>query len=55
MGCGDACPLLPDKRYEDWPTDDPHGKAVITVREIRDVIREHVEGLVAALEAPRPC
>ena len=53
MGCGDACPLLPDKRYEDWPIDDPHGKAVVTVREIRDVIRGRVEGLVAALAVSR--
>lgn len=55
MGCGDACPLLPDKRYEDWPIDDPHGKAVATVREIRDTIRERVEGLVAGLETSRSC
>lgn len=53
MGCGDACPLLPDKKYEDWPIDDPHGKAVATVREIRDAIRERVAGLVAGLEVSR--
>jgi protein-tyrosine-phosphatase len=53
MGCGDACPLLPFKKYEDWPIPDPHGKAVVTVREIRDVIRGRVEGLIATLEALR--
>lgn len=54
MGCGDACPLLPGKRYEDWPIDDPQGKAIATVREIRDVIKSRVEELAATLEAPRP-
>jgi len=54
MGCGDACPLLPNKKYEDWAIDDPHGRPVVTVREIRDKIRERVEGLLSDLQAPRP-
>ncbi len=52
MGCGDACPLLPFKKYEDWPIDDPAGQPVVRVRQIRDDIKGRVEGLVAFLEAP---
>jgi protein-tyrosine-phosphatase len=45
MGCGDACPLLPGKQYEDWPIEDPHERALVTVHEIRDAIRDQVEGV----------
>jgi arsenate reductase (thioredoxin) len=53
MGCGDACPVLPGKRYLDWPLEDPAGKGVAAVRPIRDRIREHVEGLLADLGVER--
>ena len=49
MGCGDACPFYPGKRYEDWKLDDPAGQAAEAVRPIRDEIRAHVEALVADL------
>jgi arsenate reductase len=49
MGCGDACPIYPGKRYEDWELEDPAGKDLETVRRIRDEIRERVESLVASL------
>ncbi len=49
MGCGDACPLFPGKRYEDWVLDDPAGKGVDAVRPIRDEIRRRVEELVRSL------
>lgn len=48
MGCGDACPYYPGKRYEDWPLDDPKGQDLETVRRIRDDIRGRVEELVGA-------
>jgi arsenate reductase len=51
MGCGDACPVLPGKRYIDWTLDDPAGKPLDEVRRIRDEIAEHVESLVAAPKA----
>ena len=51
MGCGDACPLFPGKRYEDWVLDDPFGKTVEQVRPVRDEIRSRVEVLVAELLA----
>ena len=50
MGCGDACPLLPGKHYEDWEFDDPAGKALEEVRLIRDQIRDRVTGLLDQLE-----
>ena len=50
MGCGDACPLYPGKRYEDWELDDPAGLDVAAVRPIRDEIRRHVERLIASLQ-----
>jgi len=50
MGCGDACPFHPGKRYEDWDLDDPAGLAVDDVRPIRDEIRRRVEELMATLE-----
>ena len=49
MGCGDACPIFPGKRYEDWELDDPAGRGVDAVRPIRDEIRARVEALVAEL------
>ena len=49
MGCGDACPIYPGKRYEDWELEDPAGKDLETVRRIRDEIAERVRGLVAEL------
>ena len=51
MGCGDACPFYPGKRYEDWPLDDPAGQGIEAVRPIRDEIRSRVEVLVAELLA----
>jgi arsenate reductase len=50
MGCGDACPFYPGKRYEDWKLDDPAGQGLEAVRPIRDEIRRRVEELVASLE-----
>jgi arsenate reductase len=59
MGCGDACPVFPGKRYEDWKLDDPAGKGIEAVRPIRDEIRTRIEALVADLipasRAPRTC
>jgi protein-tyrosine-phosphatase len=49
MGCGDACPVYPGKRYEDWELDDPAGKDVEAVRRIRDEIDERVQKLIAEL------
>jgi arsenate reductase (thioredoxin) len=49
MGCGDACPLYPGKRYEDWELTDPAGQDVAAVRPIRDEIRHRVETLLASL------
>ncbi len=50
MGCGDACPLYPGKRYEDWELADPEGLDVAAVRAIRDEIRVHVEALLTSLD-----
>jgi len=50
MGCGDACPVYPGKRYEDWVLDDPAGLDVGAVRPIRDEIRGRVEKLIAEME-----
>ncbi len=52
MGCGDACPLHPGQRYEDWDLDDPAGRDVDAVRPIRDAIRTRVEALLADLGIP---
>jgi arsenate reductase (thioredoxin) len=51
MGCGDACPFYPGKRYEDWPLDDPAGQGLEAVRPIRDEIRSRVEVLLEQLLA----
>jgi arsenate reductase len=54
MGCGDACPIYPGKRYEDWQVEDPAGKDLATVRTIRDDIEARVLRLVEQLRrAPR--
>jgi protein-tyrosine-phosphatase len=50
MGCGDACPIFPGKRYEDWQLDDPAGRGLDEVRPIRDAIGERVRRLLASLE-----
>jgi arsenate reductase (thioredoxin) len=50
MGCGDACPIYPGKRYEDWELEDPAGKDLNTVRRIRDEIADRVRKLLADLE-----
>ena len=49
MGCGDACPIYPGKRYEDWELEDPAGKDVETARRIRDEIETHVRKLLDEL------
>ncbi len=49
MGCGDACPIYPGKRYEDWVLDDPAGQGIESVRVIRDEIKGRVEKLLAEL------
>jgi len=52
MGCGDACPIFPGKRYLDWQLEDPAGKGVESVRPIRDEIEGRVRGLLAELRVP---
>lgn len=49
MGCGDACPVYPGKRYLDWKLADPAGKGVEAVRPIRDEIRARIEGLISEI------
>jgi arsenate reductase len=49
MGCGDACPIFPGKRYEEWVLDDPAGQDLQAVRPIRDQIRARIEELIAEL------
>lgn len=49
MGCGDACPFYPGKRYEDWVLDDPAGQGIESVRVIRDQIKKRVEQLLSEL------
>ena len=49
MGCGDACPVYPGKRYEDWTLDDPAGQGIDAVRPIRDEIRRRIEQLTSEL------
>jgi arsenate reductase len=53
MGCGDACPIYPGKRYQDWELDDPAGRPLAEVRPIRDQIRRRIEALVEEL-VPAP-
>jgi arsenate reductase len=47
MGCGDECPYVPGARRDDWPLEDPKGKPIERVREIRDEIRDRVQALIA--------
>jgi protein-tyrosine-phosphatase len=54
MGCGDACPVLPGKRYLDWELDDPAGKAVEDVRPIRDEIDRRVRALLQEIAPAGP-
>ena len=49
MGCGDACPFFPGKRYEDWKLDDPAGQGIDAVRQIRDDIKQRIEQLISEL------
>ena len=49
MGCGDACPIFPGKRYEDWQLEDPAGQGIEAVRPIRDEIRTRILGLLDEL------
>ncbi len=52
MGCGDACPIFPGKRYEEWELDDPAGQDLPTVRPIRDEIERRVRALLRELDVP---
>ena len=52
MGCGDACPIFPGKRYEDWDLDDPAGQSVEMVRGVRDDTGRRVRDLMASLDVP---
>lgn len=52
MGCGDACPIFPGKRYEEWTLDDPAGKGIAEVRPIRDEIEKRVLNLLGQLGVP---
>ena len=52
MGCGDACPFVPGKRYEDWELTDPFGKSVAEVRPVRDEIGRRVVELLVSLGVP---
>jgi len=54
MGCGDACPIFPGKRYEDWELVDPAGQGIEVVREVRDDIRDRVQHLIDELLSERP-
>ena len=49
MGCGDACPFYPGKRYEDWELEDPAGQDIETVRRVRDEIKTRIQALLASL------
>lgn len=53
MGCGEACPVVPGLRREDWPLEDPKGKPIVRVRNIRDDIRERVSKLAKDLGCMR--
>ncbi len=52
MGCGDACPFFPGKRYEDWKLDDPAGQGIDAVRPIRDDIKARIQTLIDSLLTP---
>ncbi|MCZ4603133.1 arsenate reductase ArsC [Streptomyces sp. Lzd4kr] len=51
MGCGDACPIFPGKKYLDWALEDPAGKGVDAVRPIRDEIHKRIEALITEIDA----
>ncbi|MGA5215232.1 arsenate reductase ArsC [Streptomyces cinereoruber] len=51
MGCGDACPIFPGKKYLDWALEDPAGQGVEAVRPIRDEIKTRIEALIAEIDA----
>ncbi|MFG1827758.1 arsenate reductase ArsC [Microbispora bryophytorum] len=53
MGCGDACPIFPGKKYLDWALDDPAGKGVEAVRPIRDEIKTRIQALITEIDAQR--
>ncbi|MFE1250691.1 arsenate reductase ArsC [Streptomyces sp. NPDC058735] len=53
MGCGDACPVFPGRKYLDWPLTDPAGKGVEAVRPIRDEIRSRIEALIDEIDTER--
>ena len=52
MGCGDACPLVPGKRYEDWELEDPTGKSLDEIRPIREAVKQRVETLLEEILPP---
>jgi len=54
MGCGDACPIYPGKRYEDWDLPDPAGLSIDAVRPIREAIRDRVQALLNDLAPAQP-
>ena len=54
MGCGDACPIYPRKRYLDWDLPDPYGQPIEQVRAIRDEIEGHVHKLLGDILSPVP-
>jgi arsenate reductase len=54
MGCGDACPYIPGKRYLDWQLEDPNGRPIDEVRATRDEIAQRVEALVSELDMMAP-
>ncbi len=53
MGCGDACPVFPGRKYLDWALEDPAGKGVEAVRPIRDEIKTRIEALIAEIDTPQ--
>ncbi|MEU0387143.1 arsenate reductase ArsC [Streptomyces chartreusis] len=53
MGCGDACPVFPGKKYLDWALEDPAGQGIEAVRPIRDEIKELVEGLIEEIASEK--
>ncbi len=54
MGCGDACPIFPGKRYEDWQLEDPAGQGIEAVRPIRDDIKTRIEQLLSEILVDQP-
>lgn len=54
MGCGDACPIFPGKRYEDWQLEDPAGQGIEAVRPIRDDIKARIEQLLSEILVDQP-